>query len=42
MLANILKVVLPSLVGKEQAGFLHGRLVADYIIAIQEVVHSLD
>lgn len=38
IIANKLNQVL---IGKEQVGFLHGKLVTDNIIAIQEATHSL-
>ncbi|XP_039138822.1 uncharacterized protein LOC120276159 [Dioscorea cayenensis subsp. rotundata] len=42
ILANRLKLVLPKLIGREQVGFVVGRCAFDNIIALQEVVHSLE
>ncbi|XP_039130949.1 uncharacterized protein LOC120267377 [Dioscorea cayenensis subsp. rotundata] len=42
ILANRLKLVLPSLIEREQAGFVSGRYPFDNIIALQEVVHTLE
>ncbi|XP_039120948.1 uncharacterized protein LOC120257557 [Dioscorea cayenensis subsp. rotundata] len=42
ILANRLKFVLPKLIGIEQAGFVSGHCPFDNIIALQEVVHSLE
>ncbi|XP_039136968.1 uncharacterized protein LOC120274488 [Dioscorea cayenensis subsp. rotundata] len=42
ILTNRLKPVLPTLVGREQAGFLSDRGAFDNILAVQEVAHSLE
>lgn len=40
--ANRIKLILPSLIGHEQAGFVSGHSPFDNIIVVQEIVHSLD
>ncbi|XP_039115766.1 uncharacterized protein LOC120251270 [Dioscorea cayenensis subsp. rotundata] len=40
--ANRLRLVLPLLIGREQAGFVSDRCSFDNIIAVQEIVHSLE
>lgn len=42
ILANCLKLVIPSLIGSKQNGFLLGRGPIDNIIATQEIAHNLD
>lgn len=41
-MTNSLKTVLPKLIGREQSGFLAGCCPFDNIIALQEVVHSIE
>lgn len=42
ILANRLRLVLPLLIGREQAGFVSDRCSFDNIIAVQEIVHSME
>ncbi|XP_039134322.1 uncharacterized protein LOC120271710 [Dioscorea cayenensis subsp. rotundata] len=42
ILAARLKIVLPKLIGPEQTGFLAGRSTVDNILAVQEIVHSME
>ncbi|XP_039138794.1 uncharacterized protein LOC120276131 [Dioscorea cayenensis subsp. rotundata] len=42
LLTNRLKDVLPKVIGREQCGFVSNRSPFDNIIALQEVVHSMD
>lgn len=42
ILANRLKIVISNLIGGEQSGFISGRSSMDNIVAIQEIVHSLE
>lgn len=42
ILANRLSSILPNLIGWEQSGFVAGRCPFDNIIALQEIVHSLE
>lgn len=42
ILANHIKLVLPCLIGREQAGFIFGCSPFDNIIAMQEIVHTMD
>lgn len=42
ILANRLKLVLPCLIGQEQASFVSDRCSFDNIIAMQEMVHTLE
>ncbi|XP_039130894.1 uncharacterized protein LOC120267295 [Dioscorea cayenensis subsp. rotundata] len=42
LLANRMQLVLPSLIGREQAGFVTNRCSFDNIIAVQEIVHTLE
>lgn len=41
-MANRLKLVLPKLIGIEQAGLVAGRSPFDNIIAIQEIAYSIE
>ncbi|XP_039119691.1 uncharacterized protein LOC120255989 [Dioscorea cayenensis subsp. rotundata] len=42
ILANRLKNVIACLVGKEQCGFVPGRSPVDNIIAVQEMIHTIN
>lgn len=42
ILANQLKSVLGTLISKEQSGFIEGRTPLDNIIAVQEIVRSIN
>lgn len=42
ILDNLLKLVLPHLIGREQVGFVSGSCSFDNIIYVREVVHSLE
>ena len=41
VVANRLKPLLPTLVSREQSGYVEGRQILDNIIQAQEMVHSL-
>lgn len=41
ILLNRMLLVLPKLIGQEQAGFISGRCSFDNIIVVQELVHTL-
>ena len=41
-IANRLKPLLPSLVSKEQSGYVEGRKILDEIILSNEIIHSLN
>lgn len=42
ILANRIKDMIASLVGKEQCGFVPGHSPIDDIIVVQEIIHSIN
>ena len=41
VITNRLKLLLPSLISQEQAGFMEGRQIMDNIIQAHEIIHTL-
>jgi hypothetical protein len=40
IIANIIKKILPAIIPENQGGFVKGRYIVDYIILVQEALHS--